>query len=343
MRKSTGLTVYDIAKAAGVSASTVSRALDPRTRGLVNEKTAARIEKTVEELDFRINPVARSLKTRRSMTIGVLIPDLTNPLFPPIVRGLQDRLELEDYVALVASIDDDLAREQRIFDVPRAPQVDGMALATAARGDDLVNQALAADIPTVLINRTTDGHRVDAVVPDDKGGTAQAVAHLVALGHRRIAHVAGPRNTTSGRLRRAAFREALRAHGLPGGAELIQEAAGFTEEAGHAAAAHLLDAPKPPTAIVAANDLLAFGCLSSIADLGLACPSDVSVVGFNDIIFADRVAPALTTVHFSHTDLGRRAAELLLRRLDEPAIAPELVVLETSLVLRKSTAPPRTD
>ena len=341
MRKSNGLTVYDIAKAAGVSASTVSRTLDPRTRSLVNEKTAARIEKTVEELDFRINPVARSLKTRRSMTIGVLIPDLTNPLFPPIVRGLQDRLELDGYVALVASIDDDLAREQRIFDVLRDRHVDGMVLATAARGDDLVNQALDAGIPTVLINRTTDGHRVDSVVPDDRRGTAQAVEHLVDPGHRRIAHVGGPRNTTSGRLRRAAFRDALRQHGLPADAGVIREASGFTEEAGHAAATRLLDAAEPPTAIVAANDLLAFGCLSAIADRGLSCPADISVIGFNDIIFADRAAPALTTVHFSHADLGRVAAELLLRRLDDPSTEPELVVIETSLVRRKSTAPPK--
>lgn len=336
------MTVYDVAEAAGVSASTVSRALDPRTRSLVNARTAARIEEAVEELGFRLNPLARSLKTRRSYTVGALIPDLTNPLFPPIVRGLQDRLELDGYIALVASIDNDLSREQRIFEVLQDRKVDGMVLATAARGDDLVERALEAEIPTVLINRTTGDNRVDSVIPDDRSGTAAAVDHLVSLGHLRIAHVAGPKQTTSGRLRRTSFRASMRRHKLELSKSHVVEASSFTERAGREAAAKMLDAEAPPTAIVAANDLLAFGCYAALRDRGLKCPTDVSVVGFNDILFADHVVPALTTVHFAHDELGRRAGELLLRRISDADSPTQVILVETSLVVRDSTAkPPR--
>src|SRR6476659_2030190 len=253
------LTMRDVAKAAGVHPGTVSRTLNPLTRPLVNERTAAAVDRAARRLGYSPNPIARTLKTRKSFTIGVLIPDLTNPLFPPLIRGMEGVWDGAGYTTLVASTDGDPHRERQ-----RA-------------------EMMAAGRPVVLVNRTIQGSGAFAVVPDDRKGSTLAVEHLVALGHRRIAHLAGPRRLSTGQLRWRGFLEAMDEHVLVVIASMVATAEAYTEPEEVTSARRLLRAEPRPTAIVAGNDLLALGAYTALAELGLSCPEDVSVIGFNDM------------------------------------------------------------
>jgi len=334
------VTMRDVARTAGVHPGTVSRVLNPRTRALVNPATADRVERIAREMGYSLNPIARGLKTRRTFSVGVLIPDLTNPLFPPIIRGIERVLDAAGYTALVASTDGEPARERQRLEALIARQVDGFVIATAQRRHPVVADAIASELAVVLVNRTVEGEGVFAVVPDDRRGSAMAVDHLAALGHTRIGHIAGPQQTTTGLLRYRGFVEAMEDAGVAPDRDLIAQGDAFTIAAGAQAARELLAAADPPTGIVAANDLLALGAYTAIAEAGLRCPADVSVVGFNDMPFADRFAPPLTTVHIPHGAIGARAAELLLERIEDPAATPQTLMFEPTLTVRASTAPP---
>src|SRR5215204_4653116 len=186
------VTLKDVARLAGVHAGTASRALNEDTRSLVSEETARRVLEAAAELGYRPNPIARGLKTSRSYTIGVVIPDLLNPLFPPIVRGIQDRLEEAAYTPLIANTDNDTDRERADFEAMRARHVDGLITATARRDRGLPPGLEDVEMPIVLVNRRLEDGGRPSVVADDRAGVALAVEHLASLGHRRIAHLAGP-------------------------------------------------------------------------------------------------------------------------------------------------------
>ncbi len=186
------VTLKDVARQAGVHPATASRALNPETRLLVSEDTASRVLAAATQLGYRPNAVARSLRTRRSHTVGVLIPDLNNPLFPPIVRGLEDRLDEHGYVALLGNTDGDDARERRVFDQMRARHVDGYVLATAHLRNPLLDDAVRAGVPVVLMNRIAADYSFPSVTVDNERGVTMAVSHLTSLGHRAIACIAGP-------------------------------------------------------------------------------------------------------------------------------------------------------
>src|SRR5579864_2257747 len=247
-------TLRDMSAMAGVHPATVSRALNPETRLLVSDETADRILAAADALGYRPNTVARSLRTRRSNTVGVLIPDLTNPLFPPIVRGIEDRLAADGYVALIGNTDADDDRERLVFERMRARHVDGFVSATAHLSSPLLAEAAAAGIPVVLVNRHAKDYGFPAVSVDNERGIALAVAHLVALGHRRIAHIAGPQDVSTGLTRYRGFVAAMRAHDLPVEPELIAYASAYTIDEGERCCRALLERSSF-TAIAAANDL----------------------------------------------------------------------------------------
>lgn len=326
----------EVAELAGVHPGTVSRALSPETRDLVNAETAQRVDAAIEKLGYKPNRLARGLKTRRSLTVGVVIPDLTNPFFPPIVRGIEDYLDRHGYTSLLANTDGDAEGEKKGIETLLGRQVEGIVLASATRTDAAVTELAASSTPLVLVNRRVDDSRVAAVVSDDRKGVRLGVEHLAELGHERIGHVAGPGSTSTGRARRDAFRAATRRLGIEG---RVASADAFTEAAGGRAAVELLERHPELTAIVAGNDLIALGCLDALAAAGLRCPRDVSVVGFNDMPFIDKIAPPLTTVHVPHYELGERAAELLLAQLRGEG-KPEQVLVDVSLVVRESSAKP---
>jgi LacI family transcriptional regulator len=334
------VTLRDVARAAQVHPGTVSRALNAETRGLVNEETAERVIRAAEALGYRPNPIARGLKTNRSFTVGVLVPDLTNPLFPPIVRGIEDRLGAAGYTSLITNTDNDPDRERQDFEAMRARQVDGFITATARLDRDFVSETEGVDQPIVLVNRRLEDESLPAVTADDYEGARLAVEHVAALGHRRIAHLGGPQAVSTGRQRRRGFLEAMAGAGLEVDEAAVRFTDAFTEAAGARVCGELLDAAPGITAIVAANDLLALGCYDVLAQRGLRCPQDVSVVGFNDMPFADRFDPPLTTVRIPHREIGAAAAELLLECLADGRPAPRQLMLAPTFAVRRSTAPP---
>jgi LacI family transcriptional regulator len=335
------VTIRDVARVAQVHPGTVSRALNEETRMLVNQDTAERVLRAAEQLGYRPNRIARGLKTNRSYTVGVLIPDITNPLFPPILRGIEDRLDEAGYTSVVVNTDNDAERERSHLEVMRARRVDGFISATARLDRELLADVAAGGAPLVLVNRSLEDGSVPAVTVDDRRGIRLAVDHIAALGHRQIGHVAGPQNLSTGHRRHLGFLEAMRAIGLDPPLEHVRYCQSFIEEEGARVCAELLDATNELTAIVAANDLLALGCYDALDERGMECPRDISVIGFNDMPFVDRLGPPLTTVRVPQREIGTVAAELLLEQLGDESVPAREILLEPTLIVRGSTAPPR--
>ena len=341
-------TLRDVASAAGVHPATASRALNPGTRLLVSEETAQRVVEVAERLGYRPNSVARSLRTRRSHTIGVLIPDLNNPLFPPIIRGIEDRLAQHGYVALIGNTDADPGKERLVFDQMRARHVDGFVLATATLNSPILAEAAKAELPLVLMNRTAQDYPFSSVSVDNEQGVRAAVAHLISLGHTRIGHIAGPQDISTGAARLRGYQDAMRSHGLAVNPDEIVYAIGYTVEDGLRCGLELLEAADDLTAVVAANDMLAVGCYGALDGLGLRCPEDMSVIGFNDMPFVDRLHPPLSTVRFPHYQLGTEAARLLIERIESGEgspvkilfLAPELITRGSTVAVERSGAVP---
>lgn len=332
-------TLRDVAERVGVHSSTVSRVLNPKTRPMVSKTVAERVLEVASEMGYRANPFAYSLKTNRSFTVGVLIPDITNPVFPPIIRGIEKVLGPAGYTTILADSDEDPDVEQGILDRMRARQVDGLILATAHRADQVVEECEADGIPFVLINRTMAGEGIYSVTNDDFGGIAMAVEHLFDLGHRRIAHLAGPQDLSTGFERYRGYLEALKAHGMEVDPDLVFVCRAFTEEEGKIGLEALLDSARPFTAVIAGNDLLALGCYDALEERALRCPDDISVTGFNDMPFVDKFRPPLTTVRIPHYEMGTTAADILLRLLEGNGEAqPKSVCQTLELIVRGSTA-----
>jgi LacI family transcriptional regulator len=326
---------------AEVHPGTVSRALNEQTRALVNPETAERVLRAAEQLGYRPNPIARGLKTNRSFTVGVVIPDLTNPLFPPIMRGIEDRLAEAGYTALIVNTDNDAERERSQIAAMRARQVDGFIAATARLDHELLAETGGRGTPLVLVNRSFEDGSVAAVTVDDREGTRLAVEHVVGLGHRLIGHLAGPQNVSTGHRRYLGFLEAMRAAGLEVPDGSVSFTTALTEGEGARACAELLQHQPRVTAVVAGNDRLAMGCYDTLAARDLSCPEDISIVGFNDMPFIDRLRPPLTSVRVPQREIGTVAADLLLQQLADPSQAAREILLEPSLVIRASTCPPR--
>jgi LacI family transcriptional regulator len=219
--------------------------------------------------------------------------------------------------------------------------VDGLVLATVTVTDPVVGHCIAASIPVVLVNRTDARRRLPAVVTDDAAGMRLAVEHLVTLGHRRIGHIAGPPEVSTGALRRAGFEASATSAGLPARGIMVETARAYTREEGRLATLRLLDREIAPTAIAAANDLLALGIYDALSERGLNCPADVSVVGHNDMPYVDMLSPPLTTVRIAQRNMGNQAARLLLDRIAAATAGRERIVLEPSLIVRGSTAKPK--
>ena len=333
-------TLKDIAKKVGLHPATVSRALNPRTAHLVNPATVAKVRKAASSLNYVPNPMASGLRTSRSHTIGVVIPDLTNPLFPGMVRVIQDTLSHAGYTPLLVNTDNDPAAEESVIASLSARRVDGFVLATARREHPLLAD-LATKFPIVLINRISESVQASSVAADEQHGIRLAVEHLCALGHTQIAHLAGPAWSSTGHERQQAFARAMREHGLTP-ARKPAAVDSWSLEAATKTALSMLDGNTQTTALVCANDQLALGAIIAAKKLRMRCPRDVSVVGYNDMPFMDLVDPPLTSVRVPQHDIGAEAARLLLSLLVEDGTMPvKHVRLTPELMVRSSTAPPQ--
>ena len=334
------ITLKDIARNVGVHPSTVSRVLNPDTRQMVTKRIADRVIHASEQLGYRPNTFAQSLRTNRSYTVGVMVPDLTNPAFGPIIKGIDNVLEQSGYSVIVANTDNVLEKEKRSVDKFHERQVDGLIIATARRLDDVVITCLEEGTPFVLVVRSTIEKGVNSVVSDEIVGGQMIVSHLAQLGHKKIAYVAGPQFLSTGFERYQGYLQGLKNAGLELDEDLVAIGDAFTEAEGRQAASTINANKKPFTAIVAANDLMALGCYDELITKGLKCPDDVSVVGYDDMPFTRHFNPPLTTVHTPLLDVGMQAARILLERIWKPEQPAHALKLQPHLIVRASTGIP---
>jgi LacI family transcriptional regulator len=336
--KSKRVTLKHIAKAVGVNVSTVSRALDPAATHAVSPELAARIRETSRKLGYKPNAAAYTLKTNRTRTIGVVVPDISDPIFPPIIRGIEDGLSPHDYVSIVANTDNDERREERVLDTLNARGVDAFILATTKRRDARV-QRLTEGRPVITIIRKVDDARFSSVVHDEDEGIRRLLTHLVSLGHRAIAHIAGPQDVSTGFMRYSAFERYRKLFGLTRAGCPVVFARTFSGEEGERCAEELMAAGNRFAAVICANDQLAIGAIAAFRRRGMACPAEISVTGFNDMPLVDRLQPPLTTVRVQQHKLGFEAAQLAVEALKTPEKDRKAnhMVLPIELVVRDST------
>lgn len=335
------VTVRDVARAAGVHFSTVSRVMNPQTRDQITDNVAKRVLKAAERLGYRTNALAAGLRTRRSRVVGIIIPYIDSPLYPPILLAIEDVLNERGYVAIICNTQNDPAREERALAEMMARQVDGLILGTATRHDPAVKAWVKRGAPLVMINRTDQSGEAPSIITDDLFGIGLVIDHLIELGHEAIGHIAGPQQLSTGAARCEGFRKALVRHGHRTAARSIIVAEDFTREAGRRACHKLLNQFPQTTAIAAANDLLALGCYEALQERGVSSPTDVSVTGYNDSSFVDLLTPPLTTVRIPQREIGVQAARVLLQRIEDQRSFPADVVLRPQLIVRQSTAAPR--
>jgi LacI family transcriptional regulator len=329
-------TLKDIARAVGVHVSTISRALNMASTHPVSADLAQKIRRASERCGYRPNAAAVMLKTNRSRTVGVVIPDITDPVFPPIIRGVEDGLARHGYVAILANTDGDPRRQMQAIETLRPRGIDGLILASVARHDQGISRL--AGMAVVTVSRRTDDPRVSSVVHDEDDGIRRIVAHLATLGHRRIAAIAGPQTVSTGHNRYASYLRHSAALRLEPDRSLVSFARAFNELEGERCAEELLATGQAFTAVVCANDRLAVGAIAALRRHGIDCPRDVSVTGFNDMALADRLSPALTTVRVNHYRAGAEAAELIVEvAARQGAAEPRHVVLPVELIVRGST------
>lgn len=328
-------TIRDVARAAGVSTATVSRYLAG-----TKVRTADAITVAIDELGFHPSDVARALRSGRHGSIALIVPDVSNPFFSALAKGVESQARAAGFRVVLGNSDEDPQLEDELVDALRK-STDGMIIAPVVEEGRSVGTLLHIDMPIVLVDRQVHAdHEFDRVIVDNAAGIRQAVDHLVGLGHTRIATVSGPLYSTPGRARHEAFLESTAGHGIhvP---DTYLEIADFQEAGGYESARRLWALPVRPTALVVANNVMTVGALRALSDANASIPDDVSVVGFDDHSLAPLLRPPLTVIRRDEAGQGARAAQLLLHRIDggTPS-APEAIILPVELVVRASTAPP---
>lgn len=328
----------DVAELAEVSASTVSRVVNDPEK--VRPATRLRVEEAIRRLGYRPSRVARRLRVKcgRSTLLGLVIPDLQNPFFADLARGVEDAAQTEGYTVLIGNADEDPDKEQRYLQVMGAESVDGVILPPSSRRSTAVEDLLQGGTPVVCVDRRLASPRVDVAVIDNVRGAYDATAHLIGEGHRRIAFIHGKPQLSTSRERLQGFREALADHDLdfdPG----LTRSGDSRQASGKRLTAELLGLTPPPTALLVGNSMMTLGALEAIRERRLAIPHDLALVGYDDMPWALAMDPPLTVVRQPGYELGARAAELLLQRIRDPERSTTTVMLQAELVIRKSSGP----
>lgn len=331
-------TIRDVAERAGVSTATVSRVL----AGIGNPRpeTADAVMAAVAELDYRPSGVARSLRMKRTRTLGLIVTDIENPFFPELVRAADLAARGLGYSILLGSAAYDEHRAMHYLSLMVDRRVDGLIVASSQVSDESLRWLLSSPVPAVVVNAETDGLPVEVITSDNIGGVRLAVEHLVGLGHRRIAYVRGPASYTADAPRAEGFRSACRAAGLA--PEATPEVIGDAQfEGGERAATELLTRHGEVTAILCYNDVTAIGVLRALRTARISVPGAISVVGIDDIAAASWVVPALTTVAQQKAEMASLAVERLAARLASPseALVPHTTRLPMRLKIRESSGP----
>lgn len=327
--------IRQIAKAAQVSIATVSRVVHGMPS--VDEKLRARVADTIARLGYTPNLVARNLRTRRTSTLGVLVPTIGNAHFSDAVRAMQDSASAVGYTLLLMNSDGDAEREEAALRTLFERQVEGLVLvSTAPSPSATLRMIVERDIPVLVMDRAIRGMSMDHVLVNTRAGTRDAVLHLAGLGRRRIAFIAGPAMmwTASEKLR--GYREGIEAAGMPWDPALVLQG-DYTQASGGQQAFELMAQRPRPDAVIVGNNLMTLGAMRVLLRHKISIPDDLALVGYDDAAWTDVVRPALTVISQPTYELGRRSIELLLSRLADPGIKRERVVLDTTLVMREST------
>jgi LacI family transcriptional regulator len=323
----------DVANLAGVSTATVSRVLNNQSH--ISEGTRSKVISAIEQLDYQLNRVARQLRLERTQILGLIISDIANPFFTSVVRGIEDAAYEHGYSLLLCNSDEHLAKEELYIRILLGEKVAGVIISPTDENSTAARALIESRVPVVAMDRRLRHLDVDTVIVDNAQGAYDAVAHLIGLGHSRIALIGGPIQITTARERQEGYKQALQDHGLQTDETLIRRG-DFKQESGYVAATELLALDDPPTAIFAANNLMTLGALNAIHEQRLNIPTDVAIVGFDDMPWAPSLDPPLTTISQPTYDMGRTTAELLLSKIAESARDTMEIKLQPSLIVRKS-------
>jgi len=317
--------IYDVAKAARVSVATVSAVVNGSA--YVSPSLKTRVQAAVTRLGYKPNLLARSLATQRSRTLGMIVPNIANPFWPEVVRGVEDAAHARDYTLLLASSDDDLEKEALYLNLFLAKRVDGILLTKAAGGltADVAGQLKRSGTPVVQLMRSSKSILGDTVLVDEPGGSYEAVTHLLRLNYERIAMINGLPHVSTSKRRLSGYRAALADRGIAFDPRLVA-AGDFRVESGYSAGVELLK--RKPDAMFIANYLMAVGFMRALKQYQLRCPEDIAIVTCDDHPWLDSFTPRLTTVNLPKYELGQEGARVLMDRLQ--------LVLKTSLCIRES-------
>jgi len=333
------VTMRQIAERAEVSIGTVSHVINGTAK--VREKLRIRVVEAIRSLGYQPSQLARGLRRNQTSMMGMIIPDVTNPFFPGVVRGVEDVAYKRSFRLVLCNTDNDPHKESLYLSELRSYRPAGLLVIPAAESHITAQLRTLATSgpPVVCIDRRPNGWDGDVVVVANEAGSYAATTHLLRMGHRNLAVITGPMHLTNAAERLKGFRRALDEARISIEPEYVQEAR-FDRQSGYQAALRLLRMLPRPTAIFACNDLMALGVLLAARELNVACPDELSVVGFDNLDFTEFTAPGLTTVHQSGYQLGATAARLLLERIDCSKQRTKKVVLPTELKIRYSVAPP---
>lgn len=327
-------TIYDVARAAGVSTSTVSHVLNG-TR-YVSDDTKQRVHLAVEQLRYRPNSLARGLVRQETQTIALIVADNVNPFFAELARAVEDYGFETGYNVILCNSDRNTSKELAYLDMLISKRVDGIVYTTMSTHLDQLHMLLDNKIPFVTFEREYE--QVDAILLDNVEAGYTATKHLLDLGHRRIACICGPDAQTRSNARMLGYEKALTEAGIDLNPDLIQ-AGTWTSPSGQQCTKNLFELPSPPTAIFAGNDMMAIGALTFLHEWGVRVPEDVSVVGFDNIALSAYACPPLTTIATPIAEVGQRLCQLLLDRISgQLPPEPQRVIVRSNLVLRQSTA-----
>lgn len=327
------VTIKEVAKLAGVSTTTVSYVIN-KSR-FVSEQTRAKVLKAIEELDYRPNIVARSLRERKTGTVGLIICDLRNPFFSEVLQGIETYLGKKKYSLIVTNTDYDNDKERESIDMFYSKQVDGVIIVPGENTNKHVKFLTERNIPVVLLDRKLQNLNVDVVLVNNIEGSKQLTEHLMSLGHKRIGVITGPLNSTTGKERLEGYLKALKAHSMPEDNDLIK-IGDFKKQSGYLLTLELISLAVPPTVIFACNNLLGLGVMQALKEKKIRIPEEIGLAIFDDLPWFNYVNPPLTGVAQPSFQLGETAGRLLFEQMRKRRKKPKEVVIDVQLKIRQS-------
>lgn len=325
----------EVADLAGVSVATVSRVLNGDE--VVKPATKAKVMQAIKTLKYSPNRVAQRLRStkKRSRIIGLLIPDIQNPFYVDVIRGIEDFAYSSNCVVIIGNFSQDENKEQLYIDILKSESVDGFIVAPSNEKDRHIKQLIADGFPVVCIDRGLSEVEIDLVKVENQKGVFHAIEHLIALGHRKIGYIAGNQLIPTTLERIAGYQQAMEKNNIEIDPDVIVSRKS-DYQSGLELAAQLLEMHQPPTAIFAGNNLLTLGALETIHKKGLRIPEDIAIIGFDDVYWANSLNPPLTAVRQPGFEIGRKSCELLVKRINDPERPFENLILATELMVRKS-------